>query len=108
MHFCEVVAREYGRFSLPRKTSLNWFIPALVKSSVGSSCGTSGELGTIRCPLLSKYFRKDRRMSLALVVVIVDRATVLDASLDERAHARGVKALAEQVAMDAPCGGQVG
>ena len=26
---------------VPRKTSLNWFMPALVNSSVGSSCGTT-------------------------------------------------------------------
>ena len=35
-----------ARFSVPRKIGLNWFIPALVNSSVGSSCGTTGELGT--------------------------------------------------------------
>src|SRR4051812_15762012 len=29
---------------------LNWFIPALVNSSVGSSCGTTGLLGTKRWP----------------------------------------------------------
>jgi len=33
----------------PRNSGLNWFIPALVKSSVGSSCGTAGELGTKVC-----------------------------------------------------------
>ena len=38
-------APEVGRSSAPRKTSLNWIMPALVKSSVGSSCGTSGALG---------------------------------------------------------------
>ena len=48
---------------------MNWFIPALVKSSVGSSCGTSGELGTMRCWCRSKYCRKERRISLALVVM---------------------------------------
>src|SRR5215204_1676846 len=46
MHFCVLTARVYGRFSCPRKIGLNWFIPALVNSSVGSSCGTTGELGT--------------------------------------------------------------
>src|SRR5512142_3302724 len=63
MHFCEVVARLYGRVSLPRNTSLNWFMPALVKSSVGSSTGTSDEEGTMRCPWRSKYFRKPVRIS---------------------------------------------
>jgi hypothetical protein len=38
---CAVTARWYGRFSWPRNTSLNWFMPALVKSSVGSLPGTS-------------------------------------------------------------------
>jgi hypothetical protein len=37
-----VVAREYGRLSKPRNTSLNWFIPALVNSRVGSSPGITG------------------------------------------------------------------
>src|SRR4051794_20271145 len=46
MHFCVFAARVYDRFSSPRKIGLNWFIPALVNSSVGSSCGTTGELGT--------------------------------------------------------------
>ena len=34
---------------------MNWIIPALVKSSVGSSAGTSEEEGTSRCPLPWKY-----------------------------------------------------
>src|SRR5437867_2467752 len=50
MHFCVLTARVYGRFSCPRKIGLNWFIPALVNSSVGSSSGTTGELGTNVCP----------------------------------------------------------
>ena len=33
------------RFAVPRKSGLNWFMPALVNISVGSSCGTTGELG---------------------------------------------------------------
>jgi len=44
-----VVAREYGRDSLPVNTSLNCTIPALVKVSVGSFCGTSGEERTSMC-----------------------------------------------------------
>src|SRR5436305_10818164 len=46
MHFCVLATRGHGAFSWPRKYGLNWFIPAFVKSSVGSSCGTTGELGT--------------------------------------------------------------
>src|SRR5712691_5553106 len=46
MHFCVLAARRYGRLPVPRNTSLNWFMPALVNSSVGSSCGTTLEDGT--------------------------------------------------------------
>ena len=42
----ELLTNVYGRLSKPRNTSLNWFIPALVNSSVGSSPGTTGELAT--------------------------------------------------------------
>ncbi len=63
MHFCDVVARVYARFSRPRNVSLNWFIPALVKSSVGSSCGTSDELDTMAWPFWRKYSRKEVRIS---------------------------------------------
>src|SRR3954466_5824942 len=46
MHFCVLTARVYVRRSVPRKMGLNLFIPALVNSSVGSSCGTTGDDGT--------------------------------------------------------------
>src|SRR3954470_18631397 len=68
MHFWEVVARVYARFSRPRNRSLNWFIPAFVNSSVGSSAGTSGELGTMRWPFFLKYSRKDDRISFDVMV----------------------------------------
>src|SRR5229473_4175606 len=42
-------------------------MPALVKSNVGSSPGTSGALGTTRWPFLSKYFKKDDRISLEVI-----------------------------------------
>jgi hypothetical protein len=45
---------DVGRLSAPRKTSLNWFIPALVNSRVGSSAGTSELLGTRWWPWASK------------------------------------------------------
>jgi hypothetical protein len=41
-----------GRLSVPRKYGLNWFIPALANSSVGSSCGTTGDDGTLTCAVL--------------------------------------------------------
>src|SRR5439155_10076046 len=67
MHFCVLATRFHGGVCVPRKYGLNWFIPALVNSSVGSSCGTSGELGTIRWPWRSKYLRNERRISLAVI-----------------------------------------
>src|SRR5438874_3295081 len=53
MHFCVFATRGHGAVACPRKIGLNWFIPALVNSSVGSSCGTTGELGTNVCPCFS-------------------------------------------------------
>jgi hypothetical protein len=46
MHFCELHARFILPMSLagstvPRKTGLNWFMPALVNSRVGSLWGTT-------------------------------------------------------------------
>eukprot|EP00967_Tisochrysis_lutea_P103595 scaffold156478_cov28-Tisochrysis_lutea.AAC.12 len=58
MHFCVLHARlsfaspEFGS-ACPRKMGLNWFIPALMKRSVGSSCGTTGEEGQKVCSALS-------------------------------------------------------
>ena len=46
--------------------SLNWFIPALVNSSVGSFVGTSDELRTTRWPRSAKNFRNVLRISLPL------------------------------------------
>ena len=43
-----------GPFLWPVKTFLNWTMPALVNSNVGSLRGTSGELGTTSCPLRAK------------------------------------------------------
>jgi hypothetical protein len=48
---CAVVAREYGRGSVPRKTSLNWTMPEFVNINVGSLRGTSGLDATTSWPL---------------------------------------------------------
>src|SRR3954464_10372599 len=97
MHFWEVVARVYARFSRPRNRSLNWFIPAFVKSSVGSSPGTSGELGTARWPCCSKYFRKDARISFAVICPFY--RTSFPAALPQRLHhAVRLESLPNQVA----------
>src|SRR5688572_26046744 len=73
MHFWLVAAREYGRLSKPRNTSLNWFMPALVNSRVGSSPGTTGELATTVWPWLSKYLRKVERISEAFIGGAISR-----------------------------------
>ena len=44
-HFWQVVARVNSSFTLPRKWSLNWFMPAGVNSTEGSQRGTSTSLG---------------------------------------------------------------
>ena len=69
-HFCEVVARWYGRFSTPVKTFLNCTMPALVNINVGSLRGTSGEDGTISWPFSAKKFRKVDLISLTPLMFI--------------------------------------
>ena len=51
---------------MPRKTSLNWTIPELVKSSVGSEAGTSEAEWTTVCRRCAKKSRNDWRMCLLL------------------------------------------
>src|SRR5271166_355716 len=48
---------------MPRKTSVNWFMPALVNSSVGSFAGTSDDEWTSLCPFCTKKSRNLRRIS---------------------------------------------
>ncbi len=43
-HFWQVVARVKVSLTLPRKWSLNWFMPAGVNSTDGSQVGTSTSL----------------------------------------------------------------
>src|SRR5882757_5011879 len=75
MHFCVLAARLYGRVSWPRKIGLNWFIPAFVNSSVGSSCGTTGELGTNVCPcFLTKKSMNCWRISLDVITASIVEA----------------------------------
>src|SRR5262245_13532116 len=62
-HFWQVAARVKSSFTLPRKWSLNWFIPAGVKSTEGSSRGTSKSLGRRVQPLDSKNARYFSRSS---------------------------------------------
>jgi len=59
---CTSAARGLARFSAPRNTSLNWTMPELVNSRVGSFAGTSGAEGTISWPLPRKKSRKSLRI----------------------------------------------
>src|SRR5713226_3694594 len=69
MHFCVFAARLYGRVPVARKTSLNWFMPALVNSSVGSSQGTTLDDGTNVWPcFLTKKSMNCWRISLAVTM----------------------------------------
>jgi hypothetical protein len=62
-----VAAREYGRFSFPKKTSTNWFIPALVKSRVGLSNWGRGALATGSWPISVKKSKNACRISWLVV-----------------------------------------
>ena len=63
-----VGARGYLRGALPRKISLNWFMPALVNMSVGSPLTTIGAEGTIACSFDAKKSRKARRISFDSII----------------------------------------
>ena len=52
--FCEDVRRLLGGSAWPAKYGLNWTMPAMVSSIVGSPTGISDELATRRWSLLSK------------------------------------------------------
>src|SRR6476661_5160886 len=60
---------------MPRNTSLNWFMPALVKSSVGSLAGASDDECTRLCPLLSKKRRNFSRISEPVGIVFYFKRT---------------------------------
>ena len=67
-HFWESATRRALGAAFPRMMSLNWFIPALVNMSVGSSLITIGADGTILWPLEAKKSLKDSRISLAVSI----------------------------------------
>ena len=82
-----------------------------MKSSVGSSCGTSGELGTTRCSCRSKNVKKDARISFEVTPVLYDAALVIgDAgsvvvdfvTTEKGQHPVGLEALAYEVAIEPP------
>src|SRR5687767_5206144 len=66
-HFWQVVARVNSSLHLPKKWSLNWFMPAGVNSTEGSQRGTSTSLGRRTQPLVSKKARYFSRSSLVFI-----------------------------------------
>src|SRR4051794_17083221 len=90
MHFCVFAARLNGRVPVPRNTSLNWFMPALVNSSVGSSSGTTLDDGTKVWPrFLTKKSMNCWRISFDVGMTLsVSQLVSRDASL--RAERGGV------------------
>src|SRR3954462_12337813 len=81
MHFWVFATRGYGGFSVPRKYGLNWFIPALANSRVGSLSGTTGLDGTNVCPcFLQKKSMNCLRISVEESMSGPRRYTVLGAA----------------------------
>ena len=73
MHFCELAARlsldmAVPSWQRPRKSGLNWFMPALMKSSVGSSCGTTGDEGQRVCAAF--FSKKSTKVSRIWATVV--------------------------------------
>ena len=62
-HFWLVVARVNSTGPMPRNWFLNWFIPAGVNRTVGSSFGTNTSVGRRTQPLDSKNARYFSRSS---------------------------------------------
>src|SRR2546430_4449025 len=86
------------------KTDLNCTMPAFVKSSVGSSPGTSDDERTRVCPLRSKYCRNLSRSSAPVMAAnCITRVSVIepeaDALADDARHdRRGIAATQQMVA----------
>ena len=68
-HFWESVALFDFGVELPRKMSLNWFIPAFVNIRVGSFFTTIGAEGTTMCPLAWKKSRNCCLISLDVFIL---------------------------------------
>jgi len=69
-HFWQVVTRGYFGGTLPQKMSLNWTMPAEVKSKVGvGSSGTREEEGRITWSLPSKNSRNARLSSRESIIM---------------------------------------
>src|ERR1700730_4906054 len=95
MHFWLSTARLYGRVPVPRNTSLNWFMPALVNSSVGSSSGTTLLDGTAVWPCF--FTKKSRNCCLiSFALGMVSRPGFLGFLVDE---AEGVGVLVHLAAV---------
>lgn len=66
-HFWHEQAPIWSMVFVPRKYCLNWFMPALARSSDGSS-GTSDEEGKSLHPLSSKNERNESRIWAVVMV----------------------------------------
>ncbi len=88
-NFWAETARLLSGCSRPRKTFLNGTIPALVKSRVGSPCGTSGALGWKRWRRSRKKSTKLLRLSwLFMALPNAPRRGVVDRGADPRRSRR--------------------
>jgi len=67
-----VGARCQGALSLPRKMSLNWFMPALVNIRVGSFLTTIGADGTMAWPFDAKKSRNFCLVSLEVIFLQIN------------------------------------
>lgn len=72
-HFCESATRGDLATSLPRNRSLNWFIPAFVNISVGSSLTTIGADGTMVCCFELKKSKNFWRISCEVISLSLSR-----------------------------------
>ena len=70
------VAARLNPQSLPINSFLNWFIPAGVNNTVGSSLGTKESLSTILCFLALKK-TKNFSLKISAVIIMKIKGTVL-------------------------------
>ena len=69
---------------VPRKIGLNWFMPALVNSSVGSSCGTTRRATARTCGRASCTKKSMNCWRISFAVGILALAKVIDTTKDQQ------------------------
>src|SRR6478672_674344 len=102
MHFCVLTARVYALFSCPRKIGLNWFIPALVNSSVGSSTGTHGDEGTNVCPSPALGLARKKSMNVLRIASVVRAGGIASSIRAPRASEGGRARSASEASRESP------